>query len=160
MGIFKTKRGLASPYRLPDFINYNKLAIPAITDVNDITISDADIENFEVENIDVKWYPSFKFGENTYETVGSMTGNREIHLYMLEILNGSQIKDGNWRMALAIWNPLNKQYYIASSELPIRTIVNSNDVNTIFVSLLKYSTSVRNLLKTATVEQFLQLFQY
>lgn len=147
----KPTGGLPSPYRLGDFRNYNNQAIPAITDVNDITISDADIDNFEVDGIDVKWYPSFKFGDQSYETVGSMTGNREIHLYMLEIINGSQIKDGNWRMALAIWNPLNKQYYIASSELPIRTIANANDVNTIFVSLLKYSTSVRNLLKTATV---------
>ena len=147
----KPTGGLSSPYRLPDFINYNKLAIPAIADVNDITISDADIDNFEVDGIDVKWYPSFKFGDQSYETVGSMTANREIHLYMLEIIKGSQIKDGNWRMALAIWNPINKQYYIASSELPIRTIANSNDVNTIFVSLLKYSTSVRNLLKTASV---------
>ena len=147
----KPTGGLPSPYRLGDFRNYNKLAIPAIADVNDITISDADIDNFEVDGIDVKWYPSFKFGDQSYETVGSMTGNREIHLYMLEIINGSQIKDGNWRMALAIWNPINKQYYIASSELPIRTIVDSSDVNTIFVSLLKYSTSVRNLLKTAAV---------
>lgn len=137
--------GYNEPYRLGDFRNYNHIAVPTIKDVNDITITQKNIDDYFL-GIDKTWYPSFKFGPQSFEQIGTTTANMEIHLYMLEIIAGKNIQNGDWRMGLAIWHPTEKQYYIASSPAPISSDLNAGTVKTIFVSLFNQSTQVRNLL--------------
>jgi len=136
------------PFRLGDFRSYNHTAAKAIQDVNDIIVTDRDVGRYLNDNIDLKWYPSFKFGEGSYESVGAAVG-AEIHLYMLEIIAGSQMNDGNWRIGLAIWHPTEKLYYIASSKIPLQSGLTGATVQNVFVSLFQESTYVRNLLRNS-----------
>ena len=148
-----------SPYRLSDFRLYNKLAIPAISDVEDIVITQKMIDNYFL-GYDTTWHPSFKFGPQSFEQVGTSKANMEIHLYMLEIIAGKNIQNGEWRMGIAIWHPTEKVYYIASSPSFISDTLDASTVNAIFVSLFNQSTNVRNLFMDMEVGDTLQAIPF
>lgn len=139
----KPTGGSTSPYRLGDFRNYNHDSLPPVKDVNDITISQQDVDEYISSTKYKYWYPSFKFGSGTYDVVGSIDPNNSIPLYQFTMISGSTITDGNWRLCLGIFK--DGKFYIATSEAVFSANMSASDVYKTFVSLFKYA-QVRDIL--------------
>ena len=139
----KPTGGSTSPFRLGDFRNYNHSSLPPVKDVNDITISQQDVEEYNGSSKQKYWYPSFKFGSGTYDVVGSIDPNNSIPLYQFTMISGSTITDGDWRLCLGIFK--DGKFYIATSEAVFSANMSASDVYKTFVSLFKYA-QVRNIL--------------
>ena len=134
----------ASPYRLGDFRGYNHNALPPIIDVNDVDITQQNVDEYNSGAITSKlWYPSFKFGSQSYQVVGHISANMEIPFYNFTLIPGSTITDGNWRICLGIFK--DSKFYIATSEDVFSGSLDANTVYKVFVDLFKY-TQVRNIL--------------
>jgi hypothetical protein len=137
--------GTNSPYRIGDFRNYNHQAACSVVDVNDISLAEKDFDSWNTSQKDVYWYPSFRFGEATYDIVGNLNPNQEINLFELTIISGSTITDGHWRIGLAIYVPSQQTYYIASSIDSLSPGRTTSDIYKCFVSLLSVE-QIRTLL--------------
>lgn len=140
----KPQGGSSSPYRLGDFREYNHYAASPIADINDIEVTQQNVDEYlNGTNLTKFWYPSFRFGSQSYQVVGNVTPDMEIPFYNFTLISGSTITDGNWRICLGIFK--DGKFYIATSESPFLSNLGSSEVYKVFVDLFKY-TQVRNLI--------------
>lgn len=130
--------------RLTDWDGYNHAAkIPA-----------SGFTNLDIYSDQFSTLPTYtfncKFGDASYEGIGNTSGI-EINLNDLTIISGQGIKNGKWRLGLAIFIPSGTNTYtavVASHEAAIGAISSSADIGK-YVINLSLSDRVRNALSAA-----------
>ena len=138
----KPSGGSSSPYRMGDFLNatnisqvgYNRNAVvPANGFPEEFPITEQQIDNLSIPLFTF----NMKFGDASYEGVG-YTGGIEIPLNDLEIIAGSPIDNGEWRVGLALLVPITSSNVIldiVTSREPI-TQINSVGQNETIANML------------------------
>ena len=132
--------------RITDFIGYNHAARVPVSGF-------ADIEIYSDQTASLPTYSfNCKFGPASYEGTGDTNGI-EIALNDLAIIAGSNIRDGHWRLGLAIFVPQSNgattyTAVVASHEAALGAISSSADIAKYIVNL-GLSQDVRTALERA-----------